>query len=527
MNTLHKEIRYTESVPSEHIKSLGQYFTKYDVAEFMCAWACKDAKTMLDPAVGNSVFLSFAKKINPACSLTGYEIDERILQFFGNPSNANIRNEDYLRNGWQEKYDAIVCNPPYNRFQAVNHRNEILESIYQHTGVKYSGYTNLYILFLIKSIYQLSDHGKLAFIIPSEFLNSGYGTAVKQFMLDRKLLRAIIHFENDSEMFYNATTTCCILLLDHTPKTFVTFYHLSSVQELSMERLSGNAMDSIRIEYSKLKAEDKWRSYLKQEEKIEYLNLRPVSDFCSVSRGIATGANDFFCFSLEKAKRYGIPRHCLTECICRSADVRSPVFAIADFEKLSQADKTVYLLDVSENEYQEIAGYIAYGVENGINKKYLPSCRKPWYSMEQKQVAPIWVSSACRNGIKFVRNVAMVKSLTTFHSVYVRSTFIRETDLIFCYFLTPVAQSILRENRKELGNGLEKFQPNDLNTAKMLDITLISRQDCERIMDIYRRLKGGADKVLIEQLNGIFSSYLQEGSNCTFDHAPGLSRPGS
>lgn len=507
MNTWYKEINYITSVPSQHIKALGQYFTKYEVAEFMCTWACRDAKTMLDPAVGNSVFLSYAKSVNPECSRTGYEIDKRILQFFGNPSNADIRNEDYLQNGWQERYDAIVCNPPYNRFQAVNNRNEILESIYQHTGVKYSGYTNLYILFLIKSIYQLSNQGKLAFIIPSEFLNSRYGTAVKQLMLDRKLLRAIINFENDSEMFDNATTTCCILLLDHTPKTFVSFYNLSSVQELSMERLSADSMASIRVEYGRLKAEEKWRSFLKQEEKSEYLNLRPVSDFCTVSRGIATGANDFFCFSLSKAKRYGIPDHCLTKCICRSADVKSPVFDLADFERLAQADKTVYLLDVAEADCKEIAQYVEYGVENGFHKRYLPSCRKPWYSMEQKQAAPIWVSSAYREGIKFIRNVAMVKSLTTFHSMYIHDAFADETDLIFCYFLTPVAQSIIRENRKELGNGLEKFQPNDLNTAKMLDITRISMEDRKKVMDIYRELKKKPDKALVGQLGDIFSLY--------------------
>lgn len=228
------EMAYTKGVAASHIKSFGQYFTKYEVADFMCSWACGEADTMLDPAVGNSVFLKYARKHNSNCRLTGFEIDSEILEYFGNPANANIINEDYLLNNWEKKYDAIVCNPPYNRFQAVGNRNEILDAIYAHTGVKYSGYTNLYILFLLKSIYQLSDKGRLAYIIPTEFMNSKYGTAIKQLLIDKNLLRAIINFKNDNEMFFNATTTCCIILLDHDEKEQVCFYNLHSIDELKL-----------------------------------------------------------------------------------------------------------------------------------------------------------------------------------------------------------------------------------------------------------------------------------------------------
>lgn len=503
------EIAYTKSVSSSHIKSFGQYFTKYEVADFMCSWACQNAETMLDPAIGNSVFLKFANKYNVGCELTGYEIDSNILDFFGNPTNANIINDDYLLNEWDSKYDAIVCNPPYNRFQAVSNRNEIIETIYEHTGAKYSGYTNLYILFLLKSIYQLSETGRLAYIIPSEFMNSKYGTAIKQLLLDRKLLRAIINFENDNEMFFNATTTCCIILLDHEEKKQVSFYNLKSIDELTLDILSNDYCPAIRIDYERLSASEKWRSYINQEEAVTYKNLVPLSRFCSISRGIATGANDFFCFTQSKAKEKKIPERCLARCICRSADLKSPIFTDADFEALANAGKTVYLLDVSSADYEAISDYIDEGQSYGVNKKYLPSCRNPWYSMEQKSVAPIWVSSACRENIKFVRNLAETKSLTTFHSVFVNSENIEDINVIFCYFLTPVAQKIIRENRKELGNGLEKFQPNDLNAAKMLDISVITDEDRAQIISIYNEMILHYEISSIDALNSIFLTYLQ------------------
>lgn len=505
---MRKEIEYTNHVDIDHIKSFGQYFTMPSVANFMCSWACTNANSMLDPAVGNSVFLNATHKVNPKCLLRGFEIDETILNYFGNPTNATIDNSDYLLTDWHSKYDAIVCNPPYNRFQAVSNRNEIIDTIYAHTGIKYSGYTNLYILFLIKSIFQLSENGRLAYIIPTEFLNSKYGTAIKQKLIDERLLTVIINFKNDSEMFFNATTTCCILLLDHNPKDQILFYTLESVNELELLNIGVVSNNCLAVDYNDINPEDKWRTYLNQEECQDYANLTDVAKFCKISRGIATGANDFFCMSKSKIEKLHIPQVALTECVCKSADIKSTIFTKADFQSLAQKDKTVYLLDIHEGCEKGLEDYIADGVAHSINKKYLLSCRNPWYTMEQKPIAPIWVSTASRDGLKFIRNLANVNSLTTFHSVFINEPYNKDINIIFCYFLTPIAQNILRQNRKELGNGLEKFQPNDLKNAKMLDITLISEEDYKRINLIYRAMIKDYNSSQIDELNEIFSSYL-------------------
>ena len=182
-------------------------------------------------------------------------------------------------------------------------------------------------------------------------------------------------------------------------------------------------------------------------------------------------------------------------------------------EGIKGAEATASAIYMARNESskEEIKEYIRQGEEEGVNNKYLPASRVPWYSIEQKKPAPIWVSSACRDKIKFVRNLLGIKTLTTFHSVYVRKEYEEYTDLIFCYFLTPIAQTILKENRKKLGNGLEKFQPNDLNSALMLDVTLISSEDCEKIMSIYHSLATTITDTELNILNDIFLKYL---SNC-------------
>lgn len=504
---------YAKQTSETHLKKWGQFFTPYPIAQFMASWTCKDAKKVLDPSVGNSIFLTYARVCNPSASLTGYEIDEKILSFFGNPADAHIHLADYLLSGWEERYDAICCNPPYHKFQAVSNRDEILSVIKEHTGIRYSSYTNLYILFLLKSLYQLSPDGRLSYIIPSEFLNSAYGTAIKEKLVKERLLRAIISFDDDNELFFNATTTCCILLVDRVPKTTVCFYHLDSLKELNMITLSGSDPGVHVVSYDTLSPDEKWRHYLSSESASDYKNLVPLSTFCQISRGIATGANNFFCLNKSKVQEYQILPEYLSRCICHSRDIRKAVFTGQDFALLSEKDKTVYVLNISKDQVlnESISRYLALGEASGVPDKHLPSHRHPWYRMEQKKAAPIWVTNASREGMKFIRNLAGIHSLTTFHSVYLYDEYTVYTDLLFCYFLTPIAQSILRGNRKELGNGLEKFQPSDLSAALVLDITKISEGDKDTILKIYEQLCSSEsdESVYIARMNDIFSSYMQ------------------
>ena len=60
-----------------------------------------------------------------------------------------------------------------------------------------------------------------------------------------------------------------------------------------------------------------------------------------------------------------------------------------------------------------------------------------------------------------------------------------------------------------MGNGLEKFQPNDLNAANMLNISVITEDDRTKIINIYNEIVLDNRSALLDELNTIFLSYLQ------------------
>jgi adenine-specific DNA-methyltransferase len=146
-------------------------------------------QTVLEPAFGLGVFSRHLLSHKPHINIRGYEIDDVIIgqgkRLFIDNLQLTLVNQDYMLNGWSEKYDGIICNPPYFKFQDYDNHT-IVPLVAKQLQCNISGFTNLYALFLLKSLHQLRPKGRCAYIVPSEFLNSDYGKLIKSHLLQTK-----------------------------------------------------------------------------------------------------------------------------------------------------------------------------------------------------------------------------------------------------------------------------------------------------------------------------------------------------
>ncbi|RMG19268.1 MAG: methyltransferase domain-containing protein [Bacteroidetes bacterium] len=464
----------------------------------MIDWVCRhpSLKYVLEPAFGLGVFSRLLLSRKPEVEITGFDIDPVILNearnSFKNFPNVNLVLADYLFNDWQNQYDGILCNPPYFKFHDYENKRTLKE-IRERLKVNLNGFTNIYTLFLLKSIYQLKDGGRAAYIIPSEFLNSDYGTYVKRYLIDSQSLNHILIFDFKENIFDDALTTSAILLLSKDASTSsVSFTTIESRQQFEQAKIqikhTGKAPASNIIRAKELNPDIKWRAYYQKQLSTKYKHLIPFKQVARVVRGIATGSNEYFTFNREKVKHFNIPQSYLLPCMTKSKDAHSPFFTKEQFEHLVCTNANVYLFHAGKSPKDPaVWNYIKLGEKKGVHKKFLTSKRTPWYINENRPPSPIWVSVFNRSRVKFIRNEAGIYNLTAFHCVYLKSDLFSniEADLLFAYLLTNIAREIFSDNRREYGDGLKKFEPNDLNNGLMLDLSRLSREEQEEIKILY------------------------------------------
>ncbi len=493
-------------------QELGQFFTSPIIANFMCNLVYhKTAKSVLDPAVGKGVFLKgLEEKKEKNLQYLAYDIDDEMINTANSilKTNVEYKNEDYLLSDIKIKPDIIICNPPYNKFQEITNRNEYIKLFKEKYNFEISGYSNLCIYFLIKSLFELNENGKCAYIVPFEFLNTGYGERIKKFFIQSKFLKVIYKFDSNLLLFDDALTTSCILVFEKKEHEKVEFVLVDNIDEIEKNCFKNSKFYS----YDKLNHKKKWNEYFSFNETKSYNNLIEFSRLARVKRGIATGGNAFFTLNKKQIQTIGLSSDSLVKCICKSPDIKKLVFQESDFQELYTSNKKVYLFNGNNATNENDLAYINYGEINNFDKSFLTSHRSPWYSLENKEIAPIWISVFNRNALKVVRNETQSKNLTTFHGVYLNDEYnnAKTANILFCYLLTPVSQHILKTNKREYGGGLDKFEPNDLNNAQILNIEVISADDSIKILSLYELLKRNEQcySEVIETLNSIFCSYL-------------------
>lgn len=517
------ESEYSKFATLEHRKKFAQFFTPYPIANLMAKWILgnENLKTVLEPAFGLGVFSRAVLSNKTNVNVKGYEVDleiyERAKSAFSSSQNVSIVLEDYLFNDWENKYDGIICNPPYFKFHDYDNKT-LIKEIKSKLNCSLTGFTNIYALFLLKSIFQLSKNGRAAYLVPSEFLNSDYGKLVKSYLVKSNTLRHIIVVDFDENVFDDTLTTACIIFCANDNQVEkVQFGNIRLIDDLETIERSISDYPNISnpnkaVNFSDLNPEIKWRAYYQEQNSTKFRHLVPFTNFAKVMRGIATGANEYFVFNRSKAVELSIPEKYLLPCICKAADIKKAFFTNDDFQNLKGNNRDVFLLNAINTTDCSIQKYLQKGVEQDIDKRFLTANRSPWYSLENRKPSPIWVSVFNRSGLKFIRNEANISNLTTFHCIYPNQTGLFsdiDIDLLFAYLLTDIAKQIFDDNRREYGNGLKKFEPNDINKSKMLDLDLLDTKNKQRILQLYRLYRESVidekpQEEYINQINSIF-----------------------
>ncbi len=453
-------------IDEEHRKSYGQFFTHPSVASFMVEWVLRlNKKSIYDPGFGLGAFLDPVYD-DLDIEFSGSEIDQGILDFWQDVhdrNNTSLHHEDYLRS-WGKSAANIVCNPPYMRFQKFLDRENVFNEFSDKLNLHLSGYTNIASAFLIKSLSELRESGRLAYIMPLEFLNTGYGTIVKNELIKDGCLAAIIRLDCEKDVFPDATTSVGIILYDSSHRySWVDFHVADSINTLPtiLEQAP-----SARISLNSLDPKAKWLNFfLPKKFTVNRQKTAPLNYYGRFSRGIATGANKFFILKRSRFNSLGLDESDVTPCITKSSQIYQAVFDPDDFDCLMREDSPVLLFSPDSQCSKKARSYISSGEMQGYHTRFLTKNRKPWYKTEYRAPSPLLLGVFSRGGYKIVLNRSKALNLTCFHGFQPNFFGSEYVDHLFLYMASSTGRDILRLSSRRYGDSLDKFEPNDLNLA--------------------------------------------------------------
>lgn len=185
-------------------------FTPPDVAATMRSYFPEKVTRLLEPSVGVGDLLrcmdgQFAHSdivdIN-AEYLARIPDTPAVQKFCGN----------FLGMTFPEKYDAILMNPPYLRFQDMS--IELRTQVRALSPVLSSGNVDLYMAFLVKCLDLLAEDGRLVAIVPSAWRYTKSAKGFRDWILGGRHLFAI-HDYGSKKVFKGINVYCCIVVLTH------------------------------------------------------------------------------------------------------------------------------------------------------------------------------------------------------------------------------------------------------------------------------------------------------------------------
>ncbi len=473
-------------------KQLGQVATPKPIARLMAKWVMSaKPRAVLDPAAGLGGLLAACRQFNPRIELVGAERDTETLQCARTsaPRGTKLILADYLKSD-AGLFDGIIANPPYVKAHRLDYSEKDWLYFEERLGTPLDRLTNLYALFLLKIWEDLASSGRAAVILPAEFLNANFGEEIKERLLRAIRPVGIVIFAPSLNVFADALTTSAIVLLEkgRALKAPIWARLAESVGEaegfvegLLAGRISaaGNGL----IDLAALNPRDKWLNLLLNgaTERVPVQFAKRVGDYFKSRRGIATGANDFFCLSRAKLREHHLTEAHVEPCITKATDADGLVFTREKMDALAARDRRCFLLNPSRNG-QNLTRYLEFGEKQGIPKRHLPSHRPVWYLPENRAVADIWVAVFSRELVKFILNTSGAKNLTCFHGLYAKPGNESLAPLMTLFLNSSLGRESFSQVNRFYGDGLNKLEPKDVEDMPCPIMPKLSRAETKKIV---------------------------------------------
>lgn len=304
---------------SSEQKLRGAYYTPAPLAEAIVGlFASQDIDTVLEPSCGDGVFLDSLNELNlldKVRRVTAVEIEpeeaQKVRSRYSGFDQMEIYAKDffdyYYRVLGKERFDLILGNPPYIRFQYLKEsQREMLSEILTSHGMKANKLINAWVAFLVACVQLLSENGKIAFVIPAEILQVAYAEDLRLYLANNLAKITLITFE---QLVFPDIEQEVVVFIGEKGKgeKGIRIIEMNNIEDFARLELEQNGFQKLRH------VKEKWIKYFVTPDEMSLIQeLRKDTRFAKFSEyglinvGITTGNNGYFSVTEEITEKYGL-----------------------------------------------------------------------------------------------------------------------------------------------------------------------------------------------------------------------------
>lgn len=448
-------------------RPLGAFYTSASLIEPMIGWVLElEPERVVDPGCGSGRFSVALARRRPGLRIVAVDADPlaALLTRAGlavvGATDARVLADDFTRMalGRCSGRTAFVGNPPYVRHHQLGsaHKRWATRTA-RRLGHEISGLAGLHVHFFLATAAMARPGDVGCFVTSSEWLDVNYGSLVRALLTNGLGGASVDVLDPRAVAFDDAMTTAAITCFEvgSAPESI----HMRMVRGASeLSRLGSG--EPVAVE--RLQKLHRWGPLFREgnERSCDTVKLGTIA---RVHRGSVTGANAFFTMSPERARELGLERWC--------RPVISSAKQILDSDGVVRAADVERVLlclprDARPAEHPPVAAYLEDGVEQGVDQRYVPAHRKPWWSVNPKPPPPIVASYMARQPPRFALNPDGLVPLNIAHGIYPRAELCAAELVQLVAELNASRDRFAGEGRTYHG-GLEKFEPREMERLRL------------------------------------------------------------
>ncbi len=477
-------------------KARGAFFTPPEIAAYISEWAIRSpGDRVLEPSTGDAEFLVPA--VARLRRLSGSSLAPEVHGVEIHPQSASdaakrvisaggrsiITTADFFDFTTNERYDAVIGNPPFVRYQEFSGEARLkAREAALRSGVALSKLASSWAAFVVHSCSFLRQGGRLGFVLPAELLSVNYAAPVRRFIMDNFASVTLVLFEE--QVFPDAEADVVLLLADG--------YGAGQSDQASIAQSRNAKTLSSLTDPWNWRPEDraaKWTGLLLPAAVRDASSLLTRSEdlvqlgeWGTTSLGMVTGGNHFFALTDARVQSLALDSsEVMPLSPPGSGHLRGATFSRAMWRRLGQQGHARWLFAPKSQELSAGAReHIRAGETAGVALSYKCRIRSSWWAVPEVPVADLFITYMNAEAPRVVSNDARVRHLNSVHGFYLRPDFRtlgrRQLGLVTLSSISLLSAEI---EGRSYGGGMLKLEPKEARSVAVLSPRVTSAVSSE------------------------------------------------